>query len=167
MNGDVWVHSILGEGSQFYFNIELEKSSGSAQEVKVYSSVPINSQSIRVLLVEDNLINQKIATKMLQRAGHELKVANNGVEAIELVKEIPFDLVLMDLHMPIMGGYEASKIIIQDLNLPVIPSIVALTAASNEVELSEMKNLGVTEVMFKPFTLDQFNQMLEGHSLKK
>lgn len=167
MKGDIWVHSIFGEGSQFYFNIELEKSSGSTQEVKVYSSVPINSQSIRVLLVEDNLINQKIVTKMLQRAGHELKVANNGVEAIELVKEIPFDLVLMDLHMPIMGGYEASKIIIQDLNLPVIPSIVALTAASNEAELSEMKNLGVTEVMFKPFTLDQFNQMLEGHILKK
>lgn len=167
MNGDVWVHSILGEGSQFYFNVELEKASGSAKEVKVYSSVPINSQSIRVLLVEDNLINQKIVTKMLQRAGHELKVANNGIEAIDLVKEIPFDLVLMDLHMPKMGGYEASKIIIQDLKLPVTPAIVALTAASNEAELTEMRNLGVTEVMFKPFTLDQFNLMLEGHVLKK
>ncbi len=104
---------------------------------------------VRILLVEDNVINQEVATEILNSAGAVVEIANNGKEAIESVAANAYDLVLMDLQMPIMGGYEATKFIRADrknLNLPII----AMTAHAMQGVDAECKAAGMNDYVSKP-----------------
>ena len=104
---------------------------------------------VHILLVEDNAINQEVATEILGSAGATVEVANNGKEAIEAVAATTYDLVLMDLQMPVMGGYEATKFIRSDrknLNLPII----AMTAHAMQGVEAECKAAGMNDYVSKP-----------------
>jgi CheY-like chemotaxis protein/HPt (histidine-containing phosphotransfer) domain-containing protein len=103
----------------------------------------------RILLVEDNVINQEVATEILSSAGATVEIANNGQEAIDAVAASTYDLVLMDLQMPVMGGYEATKFIRSDrknLNLPII----AMTAHAMQGVEAECKAAGMNDYVSKP-----------------
>ncbi len=104
---------------------------------------------VHILLVEDNVINQEVATEILSSAGATVEVANNGKEAIEAVTAATYDLVLMDLQMPVMGGYEATKFIRSErknLNLPII----AMTAHAMQGVEAECKAAGMNDYVSKP-----------------
>ncbi|HKL18360.1 MAG TPA: ATP-binding protein, partial [Halalkalibaculum sp.] len=131
--GSIRVESTKGEGSTFYVDLEYELGDES-QVDKLQSDKRISSKSlegIKVLLVEDNLINQKVMTRFLEKWHMEITVANNGNEAVDKVNEEHFHIILMDLQMPMMDGYQSSQAIrtIDDQRKRNIP-IIALTAAA-------------------------------------
>lgn len=116
----------------------------------------------RVLLAEDNPVNQEVASAMLQRAGVTLKIANNGQEAMDLLKRERFDLVLMDCQMPIVDGFEATASIRQretDLGLPAIP-IIALTANAISGDREHCLAQGMDDYLSKPFAQEQLHELL-------
>lgn len=116
----------------------------------------------RVLLAEDNLVNQEVAKVMLQRMGLEALVASNGQEALSLIERYSFDVVLMDCQMPVMDGFEACRRIRereQDMNRPHLP-IVALTANAISGDREYCLSQGMDEYLSKPFSQIQLRQVL-------
>ena len=115
----------------------------------------------RILLAEDNQINAVLATAIVKRAGHHIDVAGNGVEALESVQSAPYDLVLMDMHMPEMDGVEASRQIRQlPGNVSDIP-IVALTANAMKSDRDTCLNAGMDDFLSKPFDPDDLTELIE------
>lgn len=116
----------------------------------------------RVLLAEDNPVNQEVASVMLQRLGVAMKIANNGQEALDLVQFESFDLVLMDCQMPVMDGFEATARIRErerNLGLPTIP-IVALTANAISGDREDCLARGMDDYLSKPFSQQQLHELL-------
>jgi len=108
----------------------------------------------KILIVEDNLINQKVLMNLLHLSGIDISIANNGREAVDLVMEsrIQFDLVLMDINMPIMDGYMATQMIRRDSMFDTLP-IVAFTALVLESEIQKMFNSGISAFLSKPLNI--------------
>jgi CheY-like chemotaxis protein len=107
-----------------------------------------------ILIVEDNLINQKVLINLLHLSGMHISVANNGQEAVDMVKEsnVQFDLVLMDINMPIMDGYAATQMIRLDKKFDSLP-IVAFTALVLDSEIQKMFNSGINAFLAKPLNI--------------
>lgn len=104
----------------------------------------------KILVVEDNLINQKVITSILGKSGIEISIANNGQESVDMINSHDeFDLVLMDINMPIMDGYTATKIIRDDLNRKMLP-IISLSALTSVNEVSQMFTSGMNGYIAKP-----------------
>lgn len=130
------VESILGRGSTFSFELTQEITSISKQEIVENKENHSQSlQGIRVLIAEDNEINQQIARELLINAGIVVMVANNGKEALDILEDYHFDVVLMDMSMPVMDGFEATRQIRANAryaNLPVIALSGGVTAQEQE-----------------------------------
>ena len=109
----------------------------------------IRIDGVSILLVEDNVINQEVATEILGSAGARVEIANNGKEAIEAIAVTTYDLVLMDLQMPVMGGYEATKLIRADRKNQNLP-IIAMTAHAMQGVEAECKAAGMNDYVSKP-----------------
>ncbi len=117
--------------------------------------------NLKVLLAEDNAINAMVMRKTLERMGVSISVANNGQEAIDLLQVESFDLILMDLYMPIMDGFEATKQI-RSLNEPHCKTpIIALTAAFSEDIEQETKAVGMNDYLPKPFKPEDLVEKLK------
>ena len=108
-----------------------------------------------VLLCDDELMNRKVASKILHKEGFEIIEAQNGQEAIEILKRQTVDLILMDLMMPVMDGYEATRIIKEDDELSTIPLII-ISALSDRNAILKCLEIGADEYLTKPFDLTDF-----------
>jgi len=118
------------------------------------------TRGARLLLVEDNSINQEVACEFLERAGFNVSLAHNGLEAIEMVRNISYDAVLMDIHMPIMDGLEATRqirMLPQGNGVPII----ALSAAAMRQDQEEALNAGMDAHLSKPIEPNELIEMLE------
>lgn len=174
--GYMGVHSKLGAGSTFYF--EIPYKTVSPQEIK--NIVPQQNQMIedalkknnasllsgaRILLVEDNSLNQFVAKQLLKKWESEVAVAETGVEALHMLAETEFDIVLMDLQMPEMNGFEATAQIrsgaTKVLN-PKIP-IIALTADAFEETRKRVIEAGMNDFITKPFKQDDLYGKISRH----
>ena len=113
-----------------------------------------------VLLVEDNIVNQCVASEILKRIGTEVSVANNGVEAVGLLERNQYDFVFMDCQMPEMDGYEATRRIRSKPSLANLP-IVALTANALSGDRQKCMDAGMSDYLTKPFTKAQLEEMLD------
>jgi len=115
----------------------------------------------RLLLVEDQPMNQKIVSMMLEKLGYEVQIADNGREAVDLVngKEV-FDLILMDLQMPVMGGVDAAKEIRRNFLLPKQPVIVALTGHALTGVREDCRKAGMNQFLTKPVSLDDLRRCI-------
>ena len=161
--GTISVDSEEGEGSTFYVELSFEKGS-SEEEAK---SIPEDFDSerslsgLKVLLAEDNLVNQKVMLRFLERWNVEMKVVDNGEEAVEAIKEYNYDVVLMDLQMPKMDGYEASENIrkLDDPYKRKTP-IIALTAAALKEVREKVYASGMNDFVTKPFNPADLEQKL-------
>ena len=115
----------------------------------------------RILLVEDQPLNQKIATMLLQRLGYaQVDVANNGQEAVDMVAAGVYDLIFMDLQMPVMGGIDAARSIRNNFNLKNQPAIIAMTGHALTGVREECKEAGMNAFLTKPVSLDDFRKTI-------
>jgi len=162
MGGEIAVESDLGKGSTFFFTVmlDIQHETSVDQATATINSTDDNlGSNTRILLVEDNLINQEIMQEMLEDNGFQLDIANNGIEAISLVKNQEYAVVLMDCQMPEMDGYEATRIIRSDIANKELP-IIALTANVMKEELDRCLSSGMNDYISKPVEWDSFFQKL-------
>jgi len=124
-------------------------SSGSSRDV---SAGPASAPP-RILMAEDNAINQRVGKLILQRAGFLIDLAADGVETLDAHKKQPYDLILMDCQMPVMDGFEASREI-RNLPLPQ-PAIIAVTANALVGERERCLKAGMDDYLSKPFQAEQ------------
>jgi signal transduction histidine kinase/ActR/RegA family two-component response regulator len=166
LNSQIHLESGLGKGSRFFFEIEFTKTSADTNT---------NSQDItrslhhseeeekavfegkKVLVVEDNKLNQKITCKILEKKNIFSDIANNGKEALKMVKKNKYELILMDIHMPVMNGIEATKEIRK--NQDQTP-IIALTAVSLSEGKSEFLDYGFNDIIPKPYKTELFYDII-------
>lgn len=127
-------------------------------KIKVESSDPSKA---RILVVEDNLLNQKLLVLMLQNKGFEVEVSNNGKLAVDKLRDRKFDLVLMDIEMPELNGYEATQMIRHELKLDL--PVIALTAHASEGEREKCLSYGMSDYLSKPFRGEEFYQIILNH----
>lgn len=151
--------------SLLYESILSEFISGADQIRKSESYVSIDSQlgnkyPLRVLLAEDNTINQKVTTKIMERLGYRIDVVANGLEVLEEVKKIHYDIILMDLHMPEMDGLEATRKLIREYGKER-PVIVALTAFAMESDKEICLNTGMDDYLSKPVRIEEIQNLLQ------
>ena len=164
MGGTISLYSKEGEGSTFSFSLELKKvDKDSLLEMQNSTHEGLVFNQERILIVEDNKTNQLVVEGILEDYNLNLDIANNGAEAIEKYKKNTYDLILMDLQMPIMGGVEATKIIRQiDKEIPII----ALTAAAMKEEIQKTKEVKMNAHVAKPIDSKELihviNQYLKG-----
>ncbi len=115
----------------------------------------------RILLVEDQPLNQKIATMLLQRLGYaKIDIANNGEEAVSMVAQGGYDIVFMDLQMPVMGGVEATRRIRGNFQLKHQPAIIAMTGHALTGVKEECRECGMNAFLTKPVSLDDFRRVI-------
>lgn len=155
--GTIEVKSQYGKGSTFSFSVALKKSKNATR--KTTESITPDFQNKKILLVEDNLINAMIAQKLLTKWGFEVKHANNGKEAVIESGLNLYDFILMDIHMPEMDGYEASKYIRNTNNPNRFTPIYGLTADVSAKDNPEYFDL-FTGFLYKPLEVDKLQQAL-------
>lgn len=171
--GKIWLKSEEGKGSSFYFEIKFEKTnrqSSNIPEVKIpqpLSSTIVNRSldGARILLVEDNNMNQFLANQILKKWDAIVTFAETGKEALEAVKNNSFDIILMDLQMPEMNGYDATKEIRSGAHgkcKPEIP-IIALTADAFEETKMRVLQTGMNDFITKPFKQDELFTKIVKH----
>jgi signal transduction histidine kinase/CheY-like chemotaxis protein len=133
---------------------------------KVQNLVP-GPEARRVLLVEDNPVNLKVALELLRKRGHSIEVARNGAEAVEAAAKADFDVVLMDVHMPVMDGLTATRIIRERERVDKVAHvpIIALTAGATLEDRENSITAGMTDFVSKPFKSDELFQAVESSSM--
>lgn len=123
---------------------------------------------LRILVTEDNLVNQKVAVKMLERLGYRADVVSNGEEALHAVKRQTYDIVLMDIQMPVMDGVQATQLIRREIEPELQPRIVAMTANALAGDQERYLAIGMDGYVSKPVHIDELSNTLEriGSTLK-
>jgi CheY-like chemotaxis protein len=115
---------------------------------------------LRILVVEDNMTNQKVALRMLKRLGYEADLATTGVEALEAMHDHDYEVLLMDIQMPEMDGLEATRQIRTRFIPSVQPYIIAMTAAAMQLDRQKCLEVGMDDFLAKPTRLDELTQAL-------
>jgi|GEM_PF-5437103 len=157
MGGEVSVKSQLNQGSEFSFKLTFGKAQYQQEERRQFISGSAFPKS-NMLLVEDDRVNQMIAIKLLKKFNCDVSVANNGKEAVELSSKEEFDIIFMDIQMPVMNGVEATKVIRKKLGNSI--TIIALTANVMEDDRNHYLNSGMNDILFKPLQLKDLELML-------
>ncbi|MDD2237147.1 MAG: ATP-binding protein [Kiritimatiellae bacterium] len=160
MGGTMRVKSEPGKGSRFSFELKLHLASRSDVPEENPEEIPI-AETIRghILLVDDSLTNQKVATRVIQKTGCTVDVANNGQEALDLAMSNHYDLIFMDCQMPVMDGYEAARQIRSSEQEGHIP-IVAMTANVLPAERAKCLAAGMDEYITKPIDFAQVRRTI-------
>jgi len=163
MGGRITARSVRGEGSTFVVELPLPRAESGAIPVAVGESAPAEERALRVLAAEDNLTNQKVLRAVLEPLDIDLEIAPDGAAAIDAWRSGRFDLILMDIQMPIMDGVEATQIIRaeeQRSGLARIP-ILALTANAMTFQVEQYLQAGMDGHISKPIELQRLYSAIE------
>jgi signal transduction histidine kinase/CheY-like chemotaxis protein len=167
MGGTIALRSELNKGTVVFFEIALQIPDKPSQTGQV-APVPVEAiRPMRVLVAEDNKINQKVIRAMLQRIGHVVTIAENGRIAVDRLQRESFDLVLMDVQMPVMDGIEATKKIRSIGFSKSDLAIVGLTASFQQSELDTYLGIGMNDCLGKPVKLINLKRTIEANRSAK
>ncbi len=160
MGGKIWIESEKEKGSSFIFSIELKEINHTKNSI-IKNKICVNDISClstsKILLAEDDKINQEIIIGLLDGSGIDIDIVNNGQEAVNKFLENSYDLILMDYEMPILDGLEATKIIRKkDTKIP----IVAFSANVMKEDILKIKKVGMDDILFKPINTNKFYNLL-------
>ncbi len=159
MGGELKLESELGQGSFFHFELELQKiDERSIKNENDVAKESIDLKKIKILVAEDNDMNQLLIHSLLTKMNADFQVVHNGQEAINILKKETFDIVLMDIQMPVMDGLTAFRIIKDELKLSI--PVVALSANVSQKDVEYYKKVGMTYCLGKPFNSSQLESLL-------
>ncbi len=177
MGGKLQAQSIFGEGSCFSFTLLLSKLDKKIDKQKLTTpTMDIKSlinkdyathHPLNILVAEDNKVNQLLIKKVLANLGYQVHISENGLQAFEACKYKAFDLILMDIQMPVMDGIEATKKILNEPSQKQFPAIVALTANTAEGVKEDCLSAGMINYMTKPLNVETLVTILEQLPMKK
>ena len=178
LGGKIWVESKKNSGTTFFFSIKAElpvehttfmESDKQKNTVKREGSLLSEKYPFKILIAEDNMINRKLMLKILESFGYSAMVATNGKEVLEIIENESVDLIFMDIQMPVIDGFEATKIIVDKIPAHIRPKIIALTANALEGDRERCLEAGMDDYMSKPIRKDDLYSIIEktGLNLKK
>ena len=166
MGGNIRVESIAGSGSTFYFNMRCARGFAPAPVLPKPGNADITSgavgappSTLKVLVVEDDKVNQVLAIALLSKLGVAADLACDGAQAVELARNGAYDIVLMDMQMPVMDGITATRTI-RNLALPVQPFIIALTANAFDSDRERCLQAGMDDFLSKPFKVNDLRSKI-------
>lgn len=154
--GEIGLNSEKGNGSTFWFTFKATQAYRS--EKTILPQKP-RYKPLQIMLVEDKLVNQKVAIALLGYLGHKIHIANNGQQALEKYVPGKFDLILMDIQMPVMDGITAVKKLRE--TYAELPPIIGLSANAFEGDREKYLKLGMDDYLTKPFSKDDFTSIME------
>lgn len=172
MSGKIWAESEMGQGSYFHFTIQVDTAAAplhvqDGQELTETQPAPTpfstrlgEKNPLRILIAEDNAINQKVALRILERLGYRADVAGNGLETIAALQRQPYDLILMDVQMPEMDGVAATHHIRRHFPPAQQPWIVAMTAHALPGDRETYLAGGMDDYISKPVRIDNLVSVL-------
>lgn len=161
MGGEIGVVSEPNQGANFYFTARFLKPQSKyvAVEDRLQNVANVEPLPLAILVAEDNIVNQKLIVSILEKVGHKVTLANNGLEAVEKCKTDSFDIILMDMQMPVMGGEEATLIIKKQSNNKV--PIVALTAHAMAEDRQRYLSAGLDAYVAKPINRKELYSVIK------
>lgn len=169
MGGELDCESEIGRGTQFWFEVHLPKATVPVEYVHAGEEVPMVSGASRVLIVDDNATNRTILSMLLKDPSRQLYFAENGLEAVEMAARIPFDVILMDVQMPVMSGIDAIRAIRKaEREAGVLPvTIVILSANADSHHQREGAEAGADGHIAKPVVLERLLAGIDMASQKR
>ena len=164
MGGVMWAESEVGKGSSFHFTLRAEVD-GSARPLQLKDHSLFDAGlgqrlPLKILLAEDNAVNQKLALRMLERMGYRADVAASGLEVLQALQRQPYDLVLMDMQMPEMDGLEATRQIVKEWK-EARPRIIAMTANAMQEDREACLAAGMDDYISKPVQVADLQNAIE------
>jgi len=170
MNGELKAKSIEGSGSMVSFEIPFEKAKPIEKTVKIAKekkAVSKKEGAVNILVAEDNVVNQRLVKELLIRKNYSVVIVENGLKIFDAMEEGKFDIVLMDIQMPVMDGLEATSIIREiEKGTGKHTPIIGITAYSVKADREKCVDAGMDDYLSKPFVKEEFYKLIEKY-LKK